>query len=113
MSSLLLEILYYTLGGFMLTNFSLIIFQLFSLHPYSKPTIPVVVQSFLILISALIINSLNDDVETIVDAIRFSLVVGIQGILIIIPFLYIIIIYFLLRASFRKRPFDDLLDSPE
>jgi hypothetical protein len=113
MNSILLEIFYYTLGGFMLMNFSLIIFQLFSLHPYSKPTIPVAVQSFLILISALIINSLNDDVETIVDAIRFSLVEGILGILIIIPFLYIIIIYFLLRASFRKRPFDDLLDSPE
>ena len=113
MNSLVLDIFYYTLGGFILANFSLIVFQLSSIHPYSNPTIPIVVQSILILISALIINSLNDDVETIVDAIRFSLVDGIQGILIIIPFLYIIIIYFLLRASFRKRPFDDLLDSPE
>ena len=113
MNLALLEILYYVFGGFILANFSLIIFQLFSLHPYSKPTIPVVVQSFLIFISALIINSLNDDIETIVDAIRISLVWGIQGILVIIPILYIIMIYFLLRASFRKRPFDDLLDSPE
>ena len=113
MSSILLEILYYTLGGFMLTNFSLIIFQLFSLHPYSKPTIPVVVQSLLILISALIINSLNDDLETIADAIRFSLVEGILGFIVIIPFLYVLMIYFLFKASFRKRHFDNLLDTSE
>ena len=97
----------------MLANFSLIVFQLSSIHPYSNPTIPIVVQSILILISALIVSSLNDDLETIVDAIRFSLAEGLLGILVIIPFLYILTIYFLLKASFRKRHFDDLLDSSE
>ena len=113
MNSLVLEVLYYILGGFILANFSLIVFQLSSIHPYSKPTIPIVVQSILILISALIVSSLNDDLETIVDAIRFSLAEGLLGILVIIPFLYILTIYFLLKASFRKRHFDDLLDSSE
>tara|TARA_Y100000768_G_scaffold306883_1_gene240921 strand:+ start:1210 stop:1551 length:342 start_codon:yes stop_codon:yes gene_type:complete len=113
MNSLLLEILYYIFGGFILANLSLIIFQLFSLHPYSKPTIPVVVQSFFIFISALVVNSLNDDLETIADAIRFSLVEGILGFIVIIPFLYILMIYFLFKASFRKRHFDDLLDASE
>ena len=113
MNSLVLEVLYYILGGFILANFSLIVFQLSSIHPYSKPTIPIVVQSILILISALTVSSLNDDLETIVDAIRFSLAEGLLGILIIIPFLYILTIYFLLKASFRKRHFDDLLDSSE
>ena len=113
MNSALLEILYYVFGGFILANFSLIIFQLFSLHPYSKPTIPIIVQSLFIFISALAVNSLNDDLETIADAIRFSLAEGLLGILVIIPFLYILTIYFLFRASFRKRPFDDLLDSSE
>ena len=113
MNSLVLDIFYYTLGGFMLANFSLIVFQLSSIHPYSNPTIPIVVQSILILISALIVSSLNDDLETIVDAIRFSLAEGLLGILVIIPFLYILTIYFLLKASFRKRHFDDLLDSSE
>ena len=87
--------------------------RLSSIHPYSKPTIPIVVQSILILISALTVNSLNDDLETIVDAIRFSLAEGLLGILVIVPFLYILTIYFLLKASFRKRHFDDLLDSSE
>ena len=113
MNSLVLDIFYYTLGGFILANFSLIVFQLSSIHPYSNPTIPIVVQSILILISALIVSSLNDDLETIVDAIRFSLAEGLLGILVIIPFLYILTIYFLLKASFRKRHFDDLLDSSE
>ena len=113
MNSLVLDIFYYTLGGFMLANFSLIVFQLSSIHPYSIPTIPIVVQSILILISALIVSSLNDDLETIVDAIRFSLAEGLLGILVIIPFLYILTIYFLLKASFRKPHFDDLLDSSE
>ena len=113
MNSLVLDIFYYTLGGFMLANFSLIVFQLSSIHPYSKPTIPIVVQSILILISALTVNSLNDDLETIADTIRFSLAEGLLGILVIVPFLYILTIYFLFRASFRKRPFDDLLDSSE
>ena len=113
MNSLVLDIFYYTLGGFILANFSLIVFQLSSIHPYSNPTIPIVVQSILILISALTVSSLNDDLETIVDAIRFSLAEGLLGILIIIPFLYILTIYFLLKASFRKRHFDDLLDSSE
>ena len=113
MNSLVLDIFYYTLGGFILANFSLIVFQLSSIHPYSNPTIPIVVQSILILISALIVSSLNDDLETIVDAIRFSLAEGLLGILVIIPFLYILTIYFLLKASFRKRHFDDLLDSCE
>ena len=113
MNSLVLDIFYYTLGGFILANFSLIVFQLSSIHPYSDPTIPIVVQSILILISALIVSSLNDDLETIVDAIRFSLAEGLLGILVIIPFLYILTIYFLLKASFRKRHFDDLLDSSE
>lgn len=111
MNSVLLEILYYTFGGFILVNFSLIIFQLFSLHPYSKPTIPVVVQSLLIFISAMIVNLLNDDIETIVDAIRFSLVEGLVGFIVIIPLLYIFMIFSLFKASFRKRPFDDLLDA--
>ena len=113
MNSLVLEVLYYILGGFILANFSLIVFQLSSIHPYSNPTIPIVVQSILILISALIVSSLNDDLETIVDAIRFSLAEGLLGILVIVPFLYILTIYFLLKASFRKRHFDDLLDSSE
>ena len=113
MNSLVLDIFYYTLGGFILANFSLIVFQLSSIHPYSNPTIPIVVQSILILISALTVSSLNDDLETIVDAIRFSLAEGLLGILVIIPFLYILTIYFLLKASFRKRHFDDLLDSSE
>ena len=113
MNSLVLDIFYYTLGGFMLANFSLIVFQLSSIHPYSNPTIPIVVQSILILISALTVNLLNDDLETIVDAIRFSLAEGLLGILLIIPFLYILMIYFLFKASFRKRQFDDLLDSSE
>ena len=113
MNSLVLDIFYYTLGGFILANFSLIVFQLSSIHPYSNPTIPIVVQSILILISALTVNSLNDDLETIVDAIRFSLAEGLLGILLIIPFLYILMIYFLFKASFRKRQFDDLLDSSE
>ena len=113
MNSLVLDIFYYTLGGFILANFSLIVFQLSSIHPYSNPTIPIVVQSILILISALIVSSLNDDLETIVDAIRFSLAEGLLGILLIIPFLYILMIYFLFKASFRKRQFDDLLDSSE
>ena len=113
MNSLVLDIFYYTLGGFILANFSLIVFQLSSIHPYSNPTIPIVVQSILILISALTVNLLNDDLETIVDAIRFSLAEGLLGILVIIPFLYILTIYFLLKASFRKRHFDDLLDSSE
>ena len=113
MNSLVLDIFYYTLGGFILANFSLIVFQLSSIHPYSNPTIPIVVQSILILISALIVSSLNNDLETIVDAIRFSLAEGLLGILVIIPFLYILTIYFLLKASFRKRHFDDLLASSE
>ena len=113
MNSLVLEVLYYILGGFILANFSLIVFQLSSIQPYSKPTIPIVVQSILILISALTVNLLNDDLETIVDAIRFSLAEGLLGILLIIPFLYILMIYFLFKASFRKRQFDDLLDSSE
>ena len=113
MNSLVLDIFYYTLGGFMLANFSLIVFQLSSIHPYSDPTIPIVVQSILILISALTVKLLNDDLETIVDAIRFSLAEGLLGILLIIPFLYILMIYFLFKASFRKRQFDDLLDSSE
>lgn len=113
MNSTLLEILFYTFGGFILVNFSLIIFQLFSLHPYSKPTIPIIIQSLMIFISAMIVSTLNDDVETIVDAIRFSLVEGMLGLLVIIPLLYILMIYFLFRASFRKRPFDDLLDATE
>ena len=113
MNSLVLDIFYYTLGGFILANFSLIVFQLSSIHPYSNPTIPIVVQSILILISALIVSSLNADLETIVDAIRFSLAEGLLGILLIIPFLYILMIYFLFKASFRKRQFDDLLDSSE
>ena len=41
------------------------------------------------------------------------MVEGIIGILVVIPFLYIFLIYFLLRASFRKRNFDQLLDASE
>ena len=44
MNSILLEILYCLIGGFIFTTFSLIIFQFSSFHPYSKPTIPVLVQ---------------------------------------------------------------------
>jgi hypothetical protein len=56
---------------------------------------------------------LNNDLETIADAIRFSLVEGILGFIVIIPFLYVLMIYFLFKASFRKRHFDDLLDASE
>jgi len=110
MSSLILDILYYFFGGFMFANFCLIIFQLSSLHPYSNPSIPVIGQSILILISAMIVNSLNDDLDTITEAIRFSLSEGIIGIIAILPFFYFLLIYFMLKASFRKLPFDNLLD---
>ena len=113
MNSILLEILYCLIGGFIFTTFSLIIFQFSSFHPYSKPTIPVLVQIISITVCALIVMTLNNDLETIGQSIRFSMVEGIIGILVVIPFLYIFLIYFLLRASFRKRNFDQLLDASE
>jgi|TARA_B110000495_G_scaffold202878_1_gene224375 hypothetical protein len=109
MNDILLELLYSILGGFILSNISIIIFQIVSFHPYSRPTIPVFIQSLSVLFCLAIIIQLNDGITNFSNSMRFGLTEGIVDILTILPIFYVLMLYFLFRASIRSLPEDPLL----
>jgi len=109
MNADLIELLYYLLGGFIVSTISLMIFQVVSYHPYSRPLIPILIQSISVLFCLVMIIKLNDEVTGLLYSLRFGLSQGLIGIVIILPLFYVLMLYFLFRASIRPRQHDPLL----
>ena len=55
MNDVLVQVLFSIIGGFILLNISLIIFQVVSYHPYSRPIVPIFFQSISVFLSLVII----------------------------------------------------------
>ena len=109
MNADLIEVLYFILGGFIISNISLMIFQIVSYHPYSRPLIPLFIQSISVLVCLVIIIELNVEVTDLLYSLRFGLSQGLIGFVTILPFFYVLMLYFLFRASTRSRQLDPLL----
>ena len=109
MNAELIELLYYVIGGFIISNISLILFQVVSYHPYSRPLIPILVQSISVLLCLVLIIELNEGVTDLLYSLRFGLSQGLIGIIMILPLFYVLMLYFLFMASIRSRQHDPLL----
>ena len=114
MNDIIIQILYSVIGGFILTNISLIIFQVVSYHPYSRPVIPLLFQSITVLFGlAIIIILEGDDFSNISSSgnlLQIFLAQGIVDVMTILPVFYILMLYYLFRASIRTIPDSPLLD---
>ena len=114
MNDILLQVLYSIIGGFILSNISLIIFQIVSYHPYSRPIIPLLLQSITVLFGLTIIiviegNNFSNFSST-GNLLQILLAQGIVDVMTILPVFYILMLYYLFRASIRTIPDSPLLD---
>ena len=114
MNDIIMQILYSIIGGFILTNISLIIFQVVSYHPYSRPVIPLLFQSITVLFGLAIIIILEGDdfsnFSGIGNLLQILLAQGIVDVMIILPVFYVLMLYYLFRASIRTMPDAPLLE---
>ena len=118
MNDILVQVLISIIGGFILSNITLIIFQVVSYHPYSKPIVPIFFLFFSVFLG-LVILILIDGYEISlssqwVSELESSLILGITDIMRILPLFYVLMLYFLFRASTRaplESPILELLDS--
>ena len=118
MNDILVQVLISIIGGFILSNITLIIFQVVSYHPYSKPIVPIFFQSisvFLGLVILILIDGYEISLSSQwVSELESSLILGITDIMRILPLFYALMLYFLFRASTRaplESPILELLDS--
>ena len=118
MNDILVQVLISIIGGFILSNITLIIFQVVSYHPYSKPIVPIFFQSisvFLGLVILILIDGYEISLSSQwVSKLESSLILGITDIMRILPLFYVLMLYFLFRASTRahlESPILELLDS--
>jgi hypothetical protein len=109
MSDIMVDVLYSILGGFILSNISIMVFQVVSYHPYSRPILPLLFQLITVLLCLTIIIQLNADITYLSDSLRFGLVTGLVDLLSILPIFYVLMLYYLFRASLRSLPEDPLL----
>ena len=114
MNEILIQVLYSIIGGFILTNISLIIFQVVSYHPYSRPVIPILFQTITVFFGlALIIFLEGDDFSNFSSSgnlLQILLVQGIVDVMRIVPVFYVLMLYYLFRASIRTMPEAPLLE---
>lgn len=118
MNDILVQVLISIIGGFILSNITLIIFQVVSYHPYSKPIVPIFFQSisvFLGLVILILIDGYEISLSSQwVSKLESSLILGITDIMRILPLFYVLMLYFLFRASTRtplESPLLELLES--
>ena len=109
MNEIIIDVLYSILGGFILSNISIMVFQIFSYHPYSRPILPLIFQFSTVLICLTIIIQLNADIMDLSNSLRFGLATGLVDLLSILPIFYVLVLYYLFRASLRSLPSDPLL----
>ena len=108
MNDILVQVLISIIGGFILSNITLIIFQVVSYHPYSKPIVPIFFQSisvFLGLVILILIDGYEISLSSQwVSELESSLILGITDIMRILPLFYVLMLYFLFRASTCTQP---------
>jgi hypothetical protein len=108
MSPELTEIVLLFFGGIAISSFWLLINLVASYHPYHNPALPFFSVFISGAIAIFITAALSENISTI-EATRIALTNGGSGLLQILPFAYVVFLFFLLKASFRRRPQDPLL----
>ena len=108
MSPELTEIVLLFFGGIAISSFWLLINLIVSYHPYHNPAVPFFSVFIFGAIAIFITAALSENISTI-EATRIALTNGGTGLLQILPFAYVVFLFFLLKASFRRRPKDPLL----
>ena len=96
MNDILVQVLISIIGGFILSNITLIIFQVVSYHPYSKPIVPIFFQSisvFLGLVILILIDGYEISLSSQwVSELESSLILGITDIMRILPLFYVLLL---------------------
>ena len=95
-------------GSAALTSLFVILAMIGTLNPYHRPAIPVLGATAVILTSTyLFAHSAGIDADSV--ALRLTMSEGVLALIDILPLVFLVSTYLILRASLRKRPEDPLL----
>ena len=95
-------------GGIALSSIWILINLVVSYHPYHKPAVPFF-SLFISGVTAIFITATLSENISMIEATRIALTNGLTAFLQILPFAHVVFLFFLLKASLRRRPLDPLL----